>query len=193
MAKKRNEEVDSGNATEKDANTIDDFVVQQPSLARMRSTKDSLVISRKLKLLEAPDVSGRWRIWCWGRYLRGQWWTWKRGEALNKHKFWKSDSCRVMYKLWKFCCKNVCSNLFFCFQIYPGYFTEVKEDTKMEMMKKLSMRRLKKRYKSSLATGWARLHSSEEFEFRRAIEGKAENEHGENGDEEFDEQLMMKT
>ena len=25
-------------------------------LARMRSTKDSLVISRKLKLLEAPDV-----------------------------------------------------------------------------------------------------------------------------------------
>ena len=32
MAKKRNEEVDSGNATEKDANTIDDFVVQQPSL-----------------------------------------------------------------------------------------------------------------------------------------------------------------
>ena len=33
MAKKRNEEVDSGNATEKDdANTNDDFVVQQPSL-----------------------------------------------------------------------------------------------------------------------------------------------------------------
>ena len=31
--------------------------------------------------------------------------------------------------------------------------TEGKEDTKMEMMKKLSMRRLKKRYKSSLATG----------------------------------------
>ena len=60
MAKKRNEEVDSGNATEKvDTKTIDDFVVQQPSLARMRSTKDSLVISRKLKLLEAPDVSGR--------------------------------------------------------------------------------------------------------------------------------------
>ena len=41
-----------------------------------------------------------------------------------------------MYKLWKFCCKNVCSNLFFCFQIYLGYFTEVKEDTKMEMMKR---------------------------------------------------------
>ena len=70
--------------------------------------------------------------------------------------------------------------------------TEGKEDTKMEMMKKLSMRRLKKRYKSSLATGWARLHSSEEFEFRRAIEGKAENEYGENGEEEFDEQLMTK-
>ena len=59
MAKKRNEEVDSGNATDKvDANTIDDFVVQQPSQLGLRSTKDSLVISRKLKLLEAPDVSG---------------------------------------------------------------------------------------------------------------------------------------
>ena len=55
MAKKRNEEVDSENATEKVDAIIDDFVVQQPSLARMRSTKDSLVISRKLKLLEAPD------------------------------------------------------------------------------------------------------------------------------------------
>ena len=32
MAKKRNEEVDSGNATKDDANTNDDFVVQQPSL-----------------------------------------------------------------------------------------------------------------------------------------------------------------
>ena len=28
-----------------------------------------------------------------------------------------------------------CSNLFFCFQIYFGY-TEVKEDAKMEMMKR---------------------------------------------------------
>ena len=36
------------------------------------------------------------------------------------------------------------------------------------------------------------MHSSEEFEFRRAIEGKAENEYGENGEEEFDEQLMTK-
>ena len=32
MAKKRNEEVDSGNATGKDDAIIDDFVVQQPSL-----------------------------------------------------------------------------------------------------------------------------------------------------------------
>ena len=45
MAKKRNEEVDSGNTTEKDdANTNDDFVVQQPSQLGLRSTKDSLVI-----------------------------------------------------------------------------------------------------------------------------------------------------
>ena len=36
------------------------------------------------------------------------------------------------------------------------------------------------------------MHSSEEFEFRRAIEGKAENEYGENGEEEFDEKLMTK-
>ena len=45
MAKKRNE--DSGNATKDDANTNDDFVVQQPSQLGLRSTKDSLVISRK--------------------------------------------------------------------------------------------------------------------------------------------------
>ena len=45
-------------------------------------------------------------------------------------------------------------------------------DALKEMKKKLSMRRLKKKYKSSLVTGWARLHSSEEFEFMRAIEGK---------------------
>ena len=56
MAKKRNEESRCQDAKKVDANTIDDFVVQQPSLARMRSTKDSLVISRKLKFLEAPDV-----------------------------------------------------------------------------------------------------------------------------------------
>ena len=29
-----------------------------------------------------------------------------------------------------------CSNLFFCFQIYSGFFTEVKEEAKMEMMKR---------------------------------------------------------
>ena len=57
MAKKRDEEVDSENATEKDdANTIDDFVVQQPSQLGLRSTNDSIVITRKLTLLEAPDV-----------------------------------------------------------------------------------------------------------------------------------------
>ena len=37
------------------------------------------------------------------------------------------------------------------------------------------------------------MHSSKEFESRRVIEGKAENEYGENGEEEFDEQLMTKT
>ena len=36
------------------------------------------------------------------------------------------------------------------------------------------------------------MHSSKEFEPRRVIEGKAENEYGENGEEEFDEQLMTK-
>ena len=36
------------------------------------------------------------------------------------------------------------------------------------------------------------MHSSKEFESRRVIEVKAENEYGENGEEEFDEQLMMK-
>ena len=48
IGKKKKKEVDSGNATDEvDANTIDDFVVQQPSLARMRSTKDSLGSSMK--------------------------------------------------------------------------------------------------------------------------------------------------
>ena len=59
MAKKGTKKLTVEMLLRKNANTIDDFVVQQPSLARMRSTKDSLVISRKLKLLEAPDVSGR--------------------------------------------------------------------------------------------------------------------------------------
>ena len=102
----------------------------------MRSTKDSLVISRKLKFLEAPDVLVDEEYGVEEDIYEDNDGNEKRGEALNKHKFRKSDSCRVMYKLWKFCCKNVCSNLFFCFQIYPGYFTEVKEDTKMEMMKR---------------------------------------------------------
>ena len=52
--------------------------------------------------------------------------------------------------------------------------TEGKEDTKMEMMKKMSMRRMKKMHKSSLVIGRVRLHSSEEPEYMREIEGKAE-------------------
>ena len=44
MAKKMNEEGDSGNATKDDANNNDDFVVRQPSLLGLRSTNDSLVI-----------------------------------------------------------------------------------------------------------------------------------------------------
>ena len=67
----------------------------------------------------------------------------KKGEALNKHKFRKSDSCRVMYKLWKFCCKNAVLISFFVFRFILED-TEGKEDTKMEMMKKMSMRRMKK-------------------------------------------------
>ena len=58
MAKKRNEEVDSGNATEKNANTIDDFVVQQPSFGSDAFNKRFVSNSRKLTLFEAPDVSG---------------------------------------------------------------------------------------------------------------------------------------
>ena len=51
--------------------------------------------------------------------------------------------------------------------------TEGKEDTKMEMMKKMSMRRTKKT-QSSLVIGRVRLHSSEEPEYMREIEGKSE-------------------
>ena len=56
MAKKMNEEGVSGNGTGKDDVIIDDFVVQQPSQLGLRSTNDSIVITRKLTLLEAPDV-----------------------------------------------------------------------------------------------------------------------------------------
>ena len=61
-------------------------------------------------------------------------------------------------------------------------------DALKEMKKKLSMRRLKKKYKSSLVTGWARLHSSEEFEFMRAIEGK-EDENDEEVEEDEDDNI----